>query len=175
MMSRIQSNPVYNSLCQSVRYLPKIRPLVSQYLVPSYGVTNPNLDPFQPNRHFRRYLQCTFIVTQLRCDVWYTQSTPTVSGSYRISWSKEEILDIGKALAKRTTRSCAMLRIGSCPSHHSPNDVIPLSTTYKCPQSGNHDHLLINELVNQRLTRDVLWSMYSHVYYDFRIIQLQHE
>ena len=46
-----------------------------------------------------------------------------------LSWSKEEILDIGKALAKRTTRSCAMLRIGSCPSHHSPNDVIPLSMT----------------------------------------------
>ena len=31
--------------------------------------------------------------------------------------------------SKWTTRSCAMLRIGSCPSHHSPNDVIPLSTT----------------------------------------------
>ena len=69
------------------------------------------------------------IVTQLHCDVWYTQSTSTVSGSYMISWSKEEILDIGKALEKRTTRSCAMLRIGSCPSHHSPNDVIPLSKT----------------------------------------------
>ena len=53
---------------------------------------------------------------------FYTQSTLTVSGSYTISWSKEEILDIEKALAKRTTRSCAMLRIGSCPSHHSPND-----------------------------------------------------
>ena len=35
-------------------------------------------------------------VTQLRHDVWYTQSTPTVSGSYTISWSKEKILDIGK-------------------------------------------------------------------------------
>ena len=39
------------------------------------------------------------MVTQLRCDVWYTQSTPTVSGSYTISWSKELILDIRKALA----------------------------------------------------------------------------
>ena len=46
-----------------------------------------------------------------------------------ISWSKEEILDIGKALAKRTTRSCVMLRIGSCPSHHSSNDMILLSMT----------------------------------------------
>ena len=36
---------------------------------------------------------------QLCCDVWYTQSTPTVSGSYTISWSKEKILDIGKTLA----------------------------------------------------------------------------
>ena len=94
-----------------------------------HGVTNPSLDSCQPNRHFRRYLQCTFIATQLHCDVWYTQSTPTVSGSYTISWSKEMILDIRKALSKWTTRFCAMLRIGSCPSHHSPNDVIPLSTT----------------------------------------------
>ena len=39
------------------------------------------------------------MMTQLRCDVWYTQSTPTVSGSYTISWSKEKILDIGKTLA----------------------------------------------------------------------------
>ena len=37
--------------------------------------------------------------TQLRCDVWYTQSIPTVSGSWTISWSKEMILDIRKALA----------------------------------------------------------------------------
>ena len=63
------------------------------------------------------------------CDVWYTQSIPTVSGSCTISWSKEMILDIQKSSSKRTTRSCAMLRIGSCPSYHSPNDVIPLSTT----------------------------------------------
>ena len=49
--------------------------------------------------------------------------------SYTISWSKEEILDIGKALANELHDLCAMLRIGSCPSHHSPNDVIPLSTT----------------------------------------------
>ena len=33
------------------------------------------------------------------CDVWHTQSTPTVSGSCTISWSKEMILDIRKALA----------------------------------------------------------------------------
>ena len=36
---------------------------------PSYGVTNLSLDLSQPNRDFRRYLQCTFMVAQLRCDV----------------------------------------------------------------------------------------------------------
>ena len=66
---------------------------------PSYGVTNPSLDSCQPNRHFRRCPKCTFIVTQLRCDVWHTQSTPTVSRSCTISWSKEMILDIRKTLA----------------------------------------------------------------------------
>ena len=58
-----------------------------------------------------------------------TQGIPLVSGSCMISWSKEEILDIGKALANELTDLCAMLKIGSCPSHHSPNDVILLSTT----------------------------------------------
>ena len=94
-----------------------------------HGVTNPSLDLCQPNRHFWRYLQCTFIATQLRCDVWYTQSIPTVSGSRTISWYKEMILDIRKALAYELHDLCARLRIASCPSHHSPNDVIPLSTT----------------------------------------------
>ena len=115
---------------------------------PSYGVTNPSLDPCQPNRHFRRYPQYTFIGTQLRCDVWYTQSTPTASGSYTISWSKEMILDIGKALANELTDLCAMLRIGSCPSHHSPNDVIPLSTTYN---------------VHSQETMTICWSMASQL------------
>ena len=50
-------------------------------------------------------------------------------GRCTISWSKEKILDIRKALAYELHDLCARLRIGSCPSHHSPNDVIPLSTT----------------------------------------------
>ena len=70
-----------------------------------HGVTNPSLDSCQPNRHFRRYLYCTFIATQLRCDVWYTQSIPTVSGSFTISWSEEMILDIQKSYSQQTTRS----------------------------------------------------------------------
>ena len=93
------------------------------------GGANPSLDPCQPNRRFQRYPQYTFIVTHLRCDVGYTQSTPMVSGSYTISWSKERILDIGKTLANELYDLYAMFRIGSCPSHHSPNDVIPLSMT----------------------------------------------
>ena len=139
-------NPVYNSLCLAVWYLPEIRSSVYQYLVQSryrqslysfrntssrdqplghivhimmmsyrvgpeiplhlHGVTNPSLDSCQPNRHFRRYPQCTFIATQLRCDVWYTQSIPTVSGSCIISWSKEMILDIRKALAYELLSLC---------------------------------------------------------------------
>ena len=51
------------------------------------------------------------------------------SGSYTVSGSKEMILDIGKALANELHDLRAMLRIVSCPSHHSPNDVIPLSMT----------------------------------------------
>src|SRR3954465_13280096 len=53
-----------------------------------------------PASHFTRTVMHD-PVAQLRCDVWYTQSTPTVSGSYTISWSKEKILDIGKALANK--------------------------------------------------------------------------
>ena len=46
-----------------------------------------------------------------------------------MSWSKEMILDIRKALAYDLHDLCARLRIGSFPSHHSPNDVIPFSMT----------------------------------------------
>ena len=46
-----------------------------------------------------------------------------------------------KSSSKRTTRSCVMLRIGSCPSHHSPNDVIPLSNDNLCPWLRNLNHL----------------------------------
>ena len=64
-------------------------------------MTNPSLDSCQLNRHFRRYLLCAFIATQLHYDVWHTQSIPTVSESCTISWSKEMILDIRKALADK--------------------------------------------------------------------------
>ena len=33
------------------------------------GVTNPNLDLCQPNKHLRRHLKSIFIITQLRCDI----------------------------------------------------------------------------------------------------------
>ena len=84
---------------------------------PTIGVTKPNLELCQPNMYLRKHLQSTFIITQLRCDVWYTQSTPTVSGSCTISWSKEKILEIGKALANETTRSF-MICLGLGLVHH---------------------------------------------------------
>ena len=49
-----------------------------------------------------------------------------------VAWShglRKWYLTFGKALANELHDLCAMLRIGSCPSHYSPNDVIPLSTT----------------------------------------------
>ena len=77
-----------------------------------HGVTNPSLDLCQPNRHFWRYPQCTFIATQLHCDVWHTQSIPTVSGSCTTSWSKEMILDIRKALADELHNLVLCLGLG---------------------------------------------------------------
>ena len=70
-----------------------------------------------------------------------TQGIHAEFGSCMISWSKEEILDIGKALANELHDLCAMLRIGSCPSHHYPNDVIPLSNDNSCLWLGNLNHL----------------------------------
>ena len=93
---------------------------------PSYGVTNPSLGSCQPNRRFRRYPKCTFIATQLRCDVWHTQSIPTVSRSSTTSWSKEQILDIGKALANELYDLVLCLGLGHV--HH----VILLMTWSRC-------------------------------------------
>ena len=68
-----------------------------------------------------------------------TQGIPSVSGSCIISWSKEYVFDIKKAVA--TERSYAKLMDGSCPSHHSPNVVIPLSNDNTCLWLGNLNHL----------------------------------
>ena len=69
-----------------------------------------------------------------------TQGIPPVSGSCMISWLKEHVFDIKKVVAK-TKRSYAMLTDGSCPSHNSPNDVIPLSNDNSCLWLGNLSHL----------------------------------
>ena len=45
---------------------------------PKHGVTNPNIDLCQPNKHLQRHMQSTFIITQLRCDFW--QHTKCSSG-----------------------------------------------------------------------------------------------
>ena len=108
----VTHHPVINSLITYCAHYDDVLPSGPRDTSPSYGVTNPSLDSCQPNRHFQRYLQCTFIATQLRCDVWYTQSIPTVSGSCTISWSKEKILDIQKSFSIRTTRSVLGLGLG---------------------------------------------------------------
>ena len=54
-----------------------------------------------------------------------TQGIPPVLGSYMISWSKEYVFDMKKAIEIKLNDHNAMLTDGSCPSHNSPNDVIP--------------------------------------------------
>ena len=87
---------------------------------PSHGGTNPTLDSCHPTTYHRRYLKATFIITQLRSDVWCPQSIPPVNGSDIISWSKETILGILKVLAIKLLwhDQLQLFIIGSCPSHH---------------------------------------------------------
>ena len=56
-----------------------------------------------------------------------TLGIPPVSGSCKISWSKEYVFDMKKAIAIKLNDHNAKLTDGSCPSHHSPNDMFPLS------------------------------------------------
>ena len=42
-----------------------------------------------------------------------------------------------KAIAVKLNDQVAKLTDGSCPSHHSPNDVIPLSNDNSCLWLGN--------------------------------------
>ena len=59
-----------------------------EYIYPSYGWTNPTLDPCVSTNTFRT-LNATFIATQLRCGVWCHQSIHPVKVICMISWSKE--------------------------------------------------------------------------------------
>ena len=43
------------------------------------------------------------------------------------------VFDMKKAIAIILNDHYAKLTDGSCPSHHSPNDVIPLSNDNSCP------------------------------------------
>ena len=52
-------------------------------------------------------------------------STQSVSGSCVISLSEEYVFDMKKAVAIKLNDDYAKLTDGSCPSHHSPNDVTP--------------------------------------------------
>ena len=62
-----------------------------------------------------------------------TEGIPTVFGSCIISYSKEYVFDMKKAIAIKLSDQYAKLTDGSCPSHHSPNDVILLSNENSCP------------------------------------------
>ena len=50
-----------------------------EYIYPSYGWTNPTLDPCVSTNTFRT-LNATFIATQLRCGVWCHQKHPSGKG-----------------------------------------------------------------------------------------------
>ena len=52
-----------------------------------------------------------------------TQGVPPVFGSCIISYSKEYVFDMKKEIAIKLNDQYAKLEDGSCPSHHSPNDV----------------------------------------------------
>ena len=52
-----------------------------------------------------------------------TQGIPPVSGS--CIQSDEHVFDMKKVVAIKLNGQYAKLMNGSCPSHHSPNDVIP--------------------------------------------------
>jgi hypothetical protein len=54
----------------------------------SSGWTNPTLDPWASTNTFI-VPKSTFIITLLRCDVWYHQSTLPVLVINMISWSKD--------------------------------------------------------------------------------------
>ena len=70
-----------------------------------------------------------------------TQGIPLVFGSCIISLSKEYVFDIKKTIAIKLNDHYAKLTDGSFPSHHSPNDVIPLSNDNSCQWLGNLNHL----------------------------------
>ena len=66
-----------------------------------------------------------------------TQGIPPVSGSCIITSSKEYVFDMKKAIVIKLNDQCSKLTDMSCPSHHSPNDVIMLSNDNSCPWLEN--------------------------------------
>ena len=52
-----------------------------------------------------------------------------------------DVFDMKKAIAIKLNDHYAKLTGGSCPSHHSPNDVIPLSNDNTCLWLGNLNHV----------------------------------
>ena len=67
-----------------------------------------------------------------------TQGIPPVSGSCIISYSEEFVFDMKKAITIKLNDHNAKLTDGSCQSHHSLNDVIPLSNDNSSLQKKTH-------------------------------------
>ena len=92
-------------------------------------------------------LKATFMITQLRCDVWCPQSTPSVLVINTISWSKELGYFVSLATAIWTSwldlLLCLLLGV-SITSFIQWHD--PVINDIQYPWSGNHDHHLIKRL-----------------------------
>ena len=72
-----------------------------EYIYPSFGWTNPTLDPWASTLTFI-IPNATFITTQLRSGVWCHRSIPLVLVINMISWSKDYVTMHLKATAKWT-------------------------------------------------------------------------
>ena len=161
-------NPVFNSLCLSVCYLPEIRSSVSNtlfnlvtgkslysfrntssrdqilghiaHMMMSYrvgpeiplrlhGVTNPSLDPHKTIDTFGDTCSAPLQSPSYVVTFDTPKALLRYPGVIRSHGQRKRYLTFAKLQQMNYSIFCASLRIGSCPSHHSPNDVIPLSMT----------------------------------------------
>ena len=105
----------------------------AQSTYPSLGWTNPVLIYFiLLNISTSEYPRCTFMVTLLRCNGWYTQSILVDTNYVWSLWSNDYVTTLSSF---RNVELCdwitlQLFSLGVCPSYHSPNDMTPLSTDF---------------------------------------------
>ena len=125
-----------------------------EYISPSSGWTNPTIDPWASTNTFR-IPNSTFIITLLWRDVWCHQSIHPMLVINMISWFQGSGYSVFENYSNWTfikwlDRMLSLLWV--CVHHIIlSNDMISLSNNIQCSWSGNHDHRLINALVNKRL------------------------